>query len=101
MWNNESVCGGRIRLNFFVSLWYDMWKYRRRESAMIFSVTFICCEYMDVSLLMRVHPIHQAMSSCDYAFTGSKEALCIQPSALEMSKNAKMCEPCPSCRMVM
>ena len=45
--------------------------------------------------------IQQDTSSCDYAFTGSKYALCIQPSVLEMSVNTKMCESCPSCRMVM
>ena len=40
------------------------------------------------------------MTSRDYAFTGSKDALCIQPSVLELSVNAKMCDPCTSCRMV-
>ena len=101
MWNDAAVCGGRIWLNFFVSVWSDMWKYRERESAMMFYVPLMCCEYRDVSLLKRVHLSQQATESCDYKFTGSKYALYIQPSALELSVNAKMCDPCTSCRMVM
>ena len=38
---------------------------------------------------------------CDSTFTESKYALCIQPSALEMYLNAKMCETFPSCGIVM
>ena len=60
---------------------------------MMFSVPLICCEYRDVSLLTSVHPSHRATASWDYAFTGSKDALYIQPSALELSVNARMCEP--------
>ena len=26
MWNNSAVCGGRIWLDFFVSVWSDLWK---------------------------------------------------------------------------
>ena len=29
-WNDAAVCGGRIRLIFFVSVLYDMWKSRER-----------------------------------------------------------------------
>ena len=65
----------------------------RRESAMMFSVPLMCCEYRDVSLLTSIHPSHRATASWDSAFTGSKDALCIQPSALELSVNARMCEP--------
>ena len=68
---------------------------------MMFSVTLICCDYRDVSLLTSVHPSQRATASCDSAFTGSKDALCIQPSVLELSVNAKMCDPCPICKMVM
>ena len=50
--------------------------------------------------MVRVQPSQRAAASCDSAFTGSKDALCIQPSVLDMSVNTKMCEPCPSCRMV-
>ena len=39
--------------------------------------------------------------SCDSAFTGSKDVLCIQPSVLEIFLNAKICEPYPSCWIVM
>ena len=101
MWNDADFCGGRIWLNCFVSVWSDPWKYRDRESTMIFSVPLMCCEYRDVSLLTSVHPSQQDTSLCDSAFTGSKDALCIQPSALELSVNSKMCDPCPSCKMVM
>ena len=101
MWNYAAVCGGSIRLKVFVSVWSDIWKYREREPAMIFSVTLMCCEYRDVSLLTSVHTIQRATASCDSAFTGSKYALCIQPSALELSVNANMCDPCPICRVVM
>ena len=48
----------------------------------MFSVPLMCCEYRDVSLLMSVHTSQLANASCDSAFTGSKDALCIQPSAL-------------------
>ena len=101
MWKNAAVCGGKIRLNFFVSVWYDLRKSREREYAIIFSVPFMCCDYRDVSLLTSVHPSQCATASCDSAFTGSKDVLCIQPSVMELSVNAKMCDPCPICRMVM
>ena len=68
---------------------------------MIFSVPLICCDYRDVSLLPSVHPIQCATASWDSAFTGSKYALCIQSSALELFVNAKMCYPCPIFRIVM
>ena len=68
---------------------------------MMFFVLLMCCEYRDVSLLTSVYTIQQATASCDHAFTGSKYALCIQPSVLEMSVNAKMCDPCTICRMFM
>ena len=68
---------------------------------MMFSIPLLCCEYRDVLLLTRVHPSQRYAASCDSAFTGSKDSLCIQPSVLELSVNAKICEPCPSCMMVM
>ena len=68
---------------------------------MMFPVPLICCDYRDVQLLMRVHPIQRDTSLCDSAFIVSKDALYIYPSALEMSVNSKMWDPCPSCRMVM
>ena len=49
MWNDAAVCCGRIWLNFFVSVWSDLWKSLERESAMMFSVPLMCCEYRDVS----------------------------------------------------
>ena len=67
---------------------------------MMFSVPLMCCEYMDVLLLTSVHPSHHGTESYDSAFTGSKDALYIQPSALELSVNANMCDPYPICRMV-
>ena len=68
---------------------------------MMFSVPLMCCDYWDVSLLTSVHPIQRAAASWDSAFTGSKDALCIQPSALELSVNSNMCDPYPIFRMVM
>ena len=101
MWNDAAVCGVSIWFKCIVSVYSDLWKSRESESAMIFSVPLMCCEYMDVSLLMSVHPIQHATSLCDSEFNGSKDDLCIQPSALELSVNANMCDPCPICRMVM
>ena len=68
---------------------------------MMFYVPLMCCEYRDVLLLTRVHPGQRATASYDSMFTGSKYALCIHPNAPELSVNAKMWDPCPSCRMVM
>ena len=88
-------------VDFFVIVWSDLWKSRDRESVMIFSVPLTCCEYRDFSLLKSVHPSHSATASCDSEFTGSEDDLCIHPSAQELSVGAKMCDPCPICRMVM
>ena len=49
MWNNAAVCCGKILSKMFVRVWSDLWKSRERESAMMFSVTCMCCEYRDVS----------------------------------------------------
>ena len=62
---------------------------------MMFSVPLMCCEYRDILLLTSVHLSQRATSSWDSTFTGSNDDLCIQPSALELSVNAKMCDPCP------
>ena len=43
MWNDAAVCGGRIRLKMFVSVWSDLWKSCDRESEMMFSVPLMCC----------------------------------------------------------
>ena len=60
---------------------------------MMFSVPLMCCEYRNVSLLTSVHPRQHATALYDSAFIGSKDALCIQPSALELSVNTKMWDP--------
>ena len=93
MWNNATVCCGKIWLKMFVRVWSDLWKSLERESAMIISFPLMCCEYRDVSLLTSVHPSYHTTASWDSAFTGSKDALCIQPSGLELSVNARICEP--------
>ena len=49
MWNYATVCCGRIWLNFFVRVWSDLWKCLERESAIMFYVPLMCCEYSDVS----------------------------------------------------
>ena len=66
----------------------------------MFSVPLLYCEYSYVLLLKRFHPSQWVTIFCDYAFTRQKDDLCIQPSALELSVNAKMCDPCPIYRMV-
>ena len=101
MWNDAAVCGGRIQFYFFVSVWSDLWKSRERESVMMFSVTLMCCEYRNVSLLTSVHPSQRDTASCDSEFTGSKDSFYIHKSALKLYVNAKMCDPCPICRVVM
>ena len=70
MWNNDAVCCGKIWSKMFVRVWSDLWKSLERESAMMFSVPFICCEYRDVSLLASVHPIQRATALWYYVFTG-------------------------------
>ena len=82
MCNDAAVCCDRIWLNFFVSVWSELWKSLERESAMMFSIPLMCCEYRDVLLLKSVNPIHIATASLDYEFTGPNDALCIHPSAL-------------------
>ena len=77
MWKDAAVCGGSIWLKCFVSVCSDLYKYREREYAMIFSVPLVCCEYRDVSLLTSVHPSQRDTASCDSDFTGSKNALYI------------------------
>ena len=67
----------------------------------MFSFPFICCEYMNVQLLKRVHPSKRAAAFCYSSFTVSKDALCIQLSELELYLKDKMCKPCISYRMVM
>ena len=49
MWNNAAVCCDKILLKMFVRVWSDLWKSVERESAMMFSVPLMCCEYRDVS----------------------------------------------------
>ena len=101
IWNNAAVCGGMIWLKLFVSVWSDPWKSRERESTMMFSVLLMCCEYRDVLLMTNAHPSQRDTESWDYAFTGSKDELCIQPSEMELSVSAKMCDPCTILSMVM
>ena len=49
MWNNVAVSCGKIWLKMFVRVWSNLWKSLERESAMMFSVPLMCCEYRDVS----------------------------------------------------
>ena len=82
MWNNATVCGARFWLIFLVSFWSYLLKYLERESAMMFSVPLMFCEYRDVLLLTCVHPSQRATALCDSRFTGLKDVLYIQPSKL-------------------
>ena len=85
----------------FESVWSEIWKSHEREYAMMFYVPLMCCDYRDFSLLLSVNPSQRYTAECGYEFTGSNDALCIHPSALELSVNAKMCDPCPIFSMVM
>ena len=51
--------------------------------------------------MTRVQSSQQATVSCDSLLTGLKGNLCIHPSTLELSVNARMCKPCPNCWIVM
>ena len=66
----------------------------------MFYVTLVYCEYRNFLLLTRVQYSQRATALCDSAYTESKDALCIQPSALDLSMNAKMCASCVSFRIV-
>ena len=68
---------------------------------MMFSIPLMCCEYRDVLFMTSVHPSQWDTASCDSAFTGSKDVLCIQPSVMELSVDSKLCDPYLICRMVM
>ena len=63
---------------------------------MMFSFTFMCCEYRDISLLTRVQHIHWETVSWDNSFTGSNEDLWIHPRELELSVKVSMWDPCTS-----
>ena len=97
---NSAVCCGNIWSKLFVRVWSDLWKSLEREYTIMFSGPLMCCEYRDVLLLTSVHPSQRATALWGSAFTGSKDALCIHPSALELSVNDRMCDPCPNYRMV-
>ena len=85
----------------FGRVWSDMWKSCERYSMIIFYVPLMCCEYRDALLLTIFQLIHQDMVSYNSVFTGSKDALCIQPSELDLSVYYNICEPFPSFCIVM
>ena len=45
IWNNAAFCCGKIWLKMFARVWSDLGKYLERESAMMFYVPLMCCEY--------------------------------------------------------
>ena len=73
-----------------------MCKYLESESAMMLLVPLMCWEYGDKLLLTRFQTNHQVTVSWDYYFTGSDEALFIQPRSLEISIKARIWDTCPS-----
>ena len=85
----------------FVRNVYESWNYLKSESVMMLSVTLICWAYRYILYLIMVHPIHQATVLWMSYLTGSNEALCIHPHALELFIKAKIRDPCSSCWMVM
>ena len=99
MLNDADLFGGRTKLKILARDWYDMWKYLESKSTVMFSVTLMCWEYRYTSLLKRVQPSHRATVSWTTSFTGSNDALCIHPRALEISVKARMWDHCPSCYM--
>ena len=85
IWNDATICGGRMGLKILVREWYKMWKFLESESAMILLFPFMYWEYRNTLLLTRVQPRNKATMPRNYFFTGSNEALLIQPSSLEIS----------------
>ena len=90
MWNGAAVCVGIMGLKMFARDLSEKWKSLERKSAMIFSVTLMYSEYMETSLLMRVHPKHQDNVSWRYSLTGHNEDLCIHTKSLKRSANSRL-----------
>ena len=58
MCNDANVCGGSKDLNIVVRDLSERWKSLKSESPMMLLVALMCWEYMDTSLLKRIHPSH-------------------------------------------
>ena len=90
MWNYTTVCCGRMELEILVRDWSEIWKSLESKSAMMLLFPLMFLEYMDTSLLTILQASHQATMSWPSSFTGSYDAFCIQPSALELYVKARM-----------
>ena len=76
MWNNVTLCGGRMGLKILVRDSYDMCKSLKINSNVMFAYPLVCWDYEITSLIMRVHTNH-----CEY-FICSKYFLYIHPKIL-------------------
>ena len=101
MWNDSTVCGGRIEVIFCVRDCSEMLMFLESDSTMMFSVTLMCWEYIDTLLLTIFQPNYRATVSWPPSFTGSRDALFIQPRALELYVKDRTSYLCPSCWIVM
>ena len=80
IFTDDAICGGSMNLKIVVRDSSEQWNFLESKPMMIFSVTLICWEYMDTSLLKMVHTRHQENVSWGLYLTGSNEALRIHPS---------------------
>ena len=99
IWNDANICGGRMYLKVVVRDFSEWWNSLEMELEMMSPVPLMRCEYIDVSLLMRVYTSHWATMSWGSSLNGSKYAFFIHPRALGISVNNRIWNPCPSCCM--
>ena len=91
-------CKGAVEYFYKGMVWYL--EFPREGFRNNIFVTLMCCEFRDFLLLTRVKLSQTATSLCDSAFAGSHDTLWIHPIALKLSVNENMCNPFPSCRIV-
>ena len=79
MWNNDSVCGGRMVLKILVRDSSDIWKSLKSNYGMMFADPLVCWDCKDTSLLMRVQSNHSDAVFWVSYLTGSNDFLYIHP----------------------
>ena len=78
----------------------EMWKSLESESVMMVVETLMCWECRYTSLMMRVHNNHCDTMSWGSSLNGSNESMYINPRALQLSMEARVCDPGTSCWIV-
>ena len=105
MWNDTAVCGGMMGLKKYARDSFNKWNYLKSDYDTLFSASLIWWKCVYTLLMTRVHTNHWYTVSWKYSFTGSNEALCIHPKALDMYAKARMWDPGPSswisCRLIL